>query len=120
MFILQLLILGILCFIRSVLSANIVIGETKVLLSPSRIQESNLGNFITDSMVEWVSWLILIILHFVSDFSFCISNFKFVNHPKFDQGLPISLTAGLINSGGIRGSFDVGNITLNDLVLLIL
>ena len=38
-----------------IISDSQVIGETKVLLSPSRNSESNLGNFIADSMVDWVS-----------------------------------------------------------------
>jgi len=39
--------------------ANTVVGVTKVLLSISRTQESNLGNLMTDSMVDWVGSLFL-------------------------------------------------------------
>jgi len=45
-----------------------------------------------------------------------ICNFKFVQNPKIDQGKAILPMAGVLNSGGIRGSLDVGNITLEDLV----
>jgi len=45
-------------------------------------------------------------------------NLKFVSHPRIDRGEPFSTLAGLLGSGDIRGSFDVGNITLYDLVFL--
>lgn len=72
-----------------------VIGETKVDLTHSRTMESNLGNFITDSMVYW-----------------------YTARPS-PPGHWSRTALALMNSGGIRGSFEMGNITTADMLTVL-
>ncbi|XP_040581486.1 apyrase isoform X2 [Lepeophtheirus salmonis] len=65
-----------------------IIGSTNVLLLKSRVQETNLGNFITDAMLY---------------------------HLQDSHDVHLSL----INSGGIRASLEIGNITREDLLTVI-
>ena len=67
-----------------------IVGETKVLLKKSRQEETNLGNLLTDAMV-----------------------YAYENETNVDgQNFNIAL----LNSGGIRSSIDVGNISLGQVM----
>ncbi|KAK4885954.1 hypothetical protein RN001_002225 [Aquatica leii] len=70
-----------------------VIGYTKVKLDYSmcKVQECNIGNLIADSMV-----------------------YKYLDTDEFDAWA--YATIAIVNSGGIRSTLDIGNITLQDLL----
>jgi len=67
-----------------------IVGKTTVLLQKSRETETNLGNLLTDAMV-----------------------FAYRNKNNVD-GLRFKLA--VLNSGGIRSSIDIGNITIADVL----
>jgi len=70
-----------------------IVGETKVFLSKSREIETNLGNMLADAMV------------------FAYRKKTDVNGKKFKLAL--------LNSGGIRSSIALGNITLGDVMTVL-
>jgi len=74
---------------------NKIIGSTNVVLQISRDGESNMGNFVTDSMV---------------------ASFNDQWPKEVYPNMPL---IGLINSGGIRTSLDKGNISFSDLLGLL-
>ena len=76
------------------------------MLDASRNAESRMGNFIADSMV-WVSFC-FDILDYEHMKSFTIFQYA-TGERKF------SFVLGIMNSGGIRGSLEKGNITFTDM-----
>ena len=50
-------------------SDNTIIGKTNVRLKISRREESNLGDFVADSMVDWVSFLITLYFYLEEEIS---------------------------------------------------
>ena len=85
-------------------------AETRVVLYEKRGQETNLGDFIADSFVDWVRPLLRKILLKVN--CMIIEQYASRSHSE-DQWTDLSLA--FLNTGGIRGSFSMGNITQADL-----
>jgi len=72
-----------------------VVGETKVLLEAARNRETNLGDFIADAMLDYYQ----------------TNNLPDGSKPGF--------TVSIFNSGGLRASIEVGNVTVSDIMTLL-
>ena len=88
-----------------------------MLLLDRRGEETNIGNFIADSMVDWVSNETKSIYSTVI-YTVMLLELQYSERTATNTSWS-SVSASFLNSGGIRGAFSVGDITVADLLTVL-